>query len=202
MLKAWISVGVCICLRAQVMSDLTKGLQATRGKQKELFRTLFLKSVSCTFLTFIFANCFSFKHAHPNSHLSSFHTSTSTFPALPEKQTIFPVLLLGNVREQLLGPGPEFILPHVATSISNKRQHSCKKEKLVETKKQIMRFKADRETRERIVEPHIQKLQELTGLRRWHHPHDSLICPPFKGELQISRVHCFLWFVLDFFLRV
>lgn len=124
-----------------------------RGKQEELFRTLFLRSVSGTFLTFIFANYFSFKYAHPNSHLWTFHTSTSTFPALPEKQTIFPLLLLGNVREQLLGPDPELVLPHVATWISNKRQHSWKKEKrFLETKTQIIRFKADRETTGRIVE--------------------------------------------------
>lgn len=124
MLKAWISVGVCICLRAKVISGLTKGLQATREKQIKLFHTLFLKSVSCTLLAFSFANYFSFKHAHPYSHLSSFHTSTLTFPGLPEKQTIIPLLLLGNMRERLLissGPDPELILPNVATSISNKR---------------------------------------------------------------------------------
>lgn len=175
-------MGVCTCLRAQVISDLTKGLQATRGKQEELFRTLFLRSVSGTFLTFIFANYFSFKYAHPNSHLRTFHTSTSTFPALPEKQTIFPLLLLGNVREQLLGPDPELVLPHVATHgfKTKGNTHAKKKKKFLETKTQIIRFKADRETTGRIVEPHIQKLQELTGLKRWHRPHDSLICPPFK----------------------
>jgi len=45
---------------------------------------------------------------------------------------------------------------------------------------QIMKFQADRETTGGIVKPCIEKLQELAGLRRWHHPHDSLICPPFK----------------------
>lgn len=92
MLKAWISVGVCTYLKAKVISDLTQGLQASRGKQIEVFHTLFLRSVSCTFLAFSFANYFSFKCAHPNSHLSSFHKST--FPAPPLKNRHHPSLVL------------------------------------------------------------------------------------------------------------
>lgn len=53
-----------------------------------------------------------------------------------------------------------------------------------------------------IVQACIKKPQELAGLRRWHHPHDSLICSPFKRELQISWVHCFLLGMLDFFSHV
>lgn len=79
---------------------------------------------------------------------------------LKSKQTIFALLLLGNLREQLLGPDPELILTHVATLISNKRQYSCRKEELVKAKTQIMRFKADRETAGGIGKQHIQKLQE------------------------------------------
>lgn len=78
---------------------------------------------------------------------------------LKNRQTIFPLLLLGNLREQLLGPDPELILTHVAL-ISNKRQYSCRKEELVKAKTQIMRFKADRETTGGIGKQHIQKLQE------------------------------------------
>lgn len=58
----------------------------------------FLRSGSCTFLAFTFGNCFSFKYAHLSSSLSSFHASALILPALPGKQTIFPLQLLGNMR--------------------------------------------------------------------------------------------------------
>lgn len=79
--------------RAQAISD-----ECYKGKGQGAFSYGFLRSGSCTFLAFTFGNWFSFKYAHLSSSLSSFHASALILPALPGKQTIFPLQLLGNMR--------------------------------------------------------------------------------------------------------